>query len=793
MNHQQHSEIALTDTAGPKWRLRVAIAAIAGLTLAYLALPRNAASRGASPATTLTSAVRLFKGLPALYVNGQLTSSLLFHTTIIPEGGNSGDLPDFLNAGFKIAVISLPYEGSEKSGYWTGPREYSFDKIDAEVEGYLKQDPGILLMPKIDPVPGAWWCREFPDDISLQSDGSPTDSSKQQPCHFSFASEKYRSLAREALIALVTHLENKYGNHMLGYNLDNGIWGEWFSWGADQDSERPDRYGVEDYSLPAESAFKEWLKKEYHGQPEELRQAWGDPTATFQSAPIPSEAVRKHPTHGIFFDPAISRQVPDYFEFFNDMVAGLLLEQSHIVKEATHGRKIVGVFYGYLWTNSPSLSLNHSGHLGFEKVLNSPDVDFIVSPYTYDNRELGGADNAQTLPAAVALHHKLYFNEVDTETHLHRRQWRGGTSLRLPQNFAETRGLLLRDFGYALTGGFGMWYMDLLGGMFHDPEITQLFSEIRTVDQRSLQADKRPVGDVAVVLDEDSFMYFADQEPLFMALLDVQKQWELVFIGAPFDTVRLNDLENPALPDYKCYIFLNTFRVSAEQRAALHARFRRNHATAVWVYAPGYIDKNLSVENMSALTGIRLAEDDSRGELRVQLTSQDHPYTASLPVGLAYGTDINVDEIKETFDQQVYLQDVAGHNLPGFSISPRFWGNDDGARVLGQLVGVDRPGLLVKEQPGWTSVYSSAPILPAALLRNIARAAGCNIYSDANDVVYANQNFLVIYAPTAGLRTIRLPRAARVVDLLQNKTLATHATQFTLGMSANETKLFALQ
>jgi hypothetical protein len=338
-----------------------------------------------------------------------------------------------------------------------------------------------------------------------------------------------------------------------------------------------------------------------------------------------------------------------------------------------------------------------------------------------------------------------------------------------------------------------MWYMDLLGEMFHDPEITKLFSQIRAIDRRYLQADKRPAADVAVVLDEDSFTYFADQEPLFMPLLDVQKQWGLVFMGTPFDTVRLNDLTNPALRDYKCYIFLNTFRVTSEQRATLHARLRRNHATAVWVYAPGYIDKNLSVGNMSALTGIRLAEDNSRGELRVQLTSTDHPYTASLPAGLAYGTDVNVDEIKQTFDQQVYLQDVSGHHLPGFSISPRFWGDDDGAKVLGRLAGLDRPGLLVKEQAGWTSVYSSAPILPAALLRNIARAAGCNIYSDANDVVYANQNFLAIYAPTEGVRTILIPRAARVVDLLQDKTLATHGTRFTLRMAANETRLFALQ
>ena len=186
----------------------------------------------ASQPATLTSTVKQFKGLPALYVNGKLTSSLFFHTTLYPAGGSSRDLPDFLDAGLKVAVISLPYEGDEKSFYWTGPKKYEFDKLDAEVEGYLKQDPQILIMPKIDPVPGAWWCRAFPNEISLQSDGSPTASSKEQPCHFSFASRKYRSLARDALIALVTHLESKFGNNMLGYHLENGSSGEWFSWDA---------------------------------------------------------------------------------------------------------------------------------------------------------------------------------------------------------------------------------------------------------------------------------------------------------------------------------------------------------------------------------------------------------------------------------------------------------------------------------------------------------------------------------------------------------------------------------
>ena len=257
-------------------------------------------------------------------------------------------------------------------------------------------------------------------------------------------------------------------------------------------------------------------------------------------------------------------------------------------------------------------------------------------------------------------------------------------------------------------------------------------------------------------------------------------------MGTPFDDVRLNDLAGNALRDYKFYVFLNTFRVTPEQRAALRARFKRNHATALWVYAPGYIDKRRSVENISVLTGIRLAENDSAGELRVQITSQDHLYTNSLPAGLAYGTDVNVENIRPSYNSHGYLKE-------GLRVSPRFFGDDEGAKVLGRLVGIDRPGLLVKEQPGWTSVYSSSPIVPAALLRNIARTAGCNIYSDANDVLYVNRSFLAIYAPTGGSRTIRLPRPARVVDLLENKTLSAGGRQFTLNMSANEAELLALE
>jgi hypothetical protein len=131
--------------------------------------------------------------------------------------------------------------------------------------------------------------------------------------------------------------------------------------------------------------------------------------------------------------------------------------------------------------------------------------------------------------------------------------------------------------------------------------------------------------------------------------------------------------------------------------------------------------------------------------------------------------------------------------LPGFRIAPRFWSDDPGAKVLGILAGLDKPGLVVKKQDGWTSVYSSAPILPAVLLREIARAAGCHIYSDAGDVVVANRKLLSIYAPAGGTRMVRLPQRSTVVDLLENRTLADKVKEFPLVMAPNSTVLLAIE
>jgi hypothetical protein len=472
-------------------------------------------------------------------------------------------------------------------------------------------------------------------------------------------------------------------------------------------------------------------------------------------------------------------------------VASVLVENAAWVKKLTGRKKIVGSFYGYLWCNFPNLSAVHSGQLGLTKVLNCPDVDFICSPYTYDNKGLGGPNNSQTLPEAAALHGKLYFNEVDTETHLKQRQWRWGNSLNNPTNFAETKGLLVRDYAYSLTKGNGLWWTDLMGGDYHSDEIVGLLKKLKEIDEKYLESRPGGNAEIAVILDESAFTYTGDGEPLWNALLTAQKQWEFGFIGAPWEPQLLSDIGNPKLRDYKFYIFLNTFHVTAAQREAIHAKLKKNHATALWVYAPGYIDGDrCSIDNMQALTGIKFGEDMTAGELHVDFSDETKP--------ISWGTDVKVAEITRYYDHQLYLKDprdpTLKRDLPGFRISPRFYADDPTAVTKGGVLqGVNKTGFAGKPVDGWNSFYSAVPIVPAPVLRFMAYSAGCHIYDDGGDVVSANANFLSIYSPTGGERTIQLPKKSRVIDLLADKVVAEGVTEFPLKLAANESVLYRLE
>jgi hypothetical protein len=225
--------------------------------------------------------VKLQQGMPALFVDGKLTSTLTFWMK------DPKDVQPFTKAGIRIADFSMPFG-------WVGPEKYDFTKTDEVMDvmdGYLKSDPNLLALPRFEIQPGPWWCQEFPHKITLRADGTPAVF--RAPCHPSFASTRYRELAQGALQAFLTHVEGKYGDRIVGYFPGNDIYGEWFSWNAYWEAQPgtspPTKFGVEDYSEPAKAAFQQWLRKKYQGREDALRAAWGQSQASFEDASVPSE------------------------------------------------------------------------------------------------------------------------------------------------------------------------------------------------------------------------------------------------------------------------------------------------------------------------------------------------------------------------------------------------------------------------------------------------------------------------------------------------------------------------
>jgi hypothetical protein len=201
--------------------------------------------------------------------------------------------------------------------------------------------------------------------------------------------------------------------------------------------------------------------------------------------------------------------------------------------------------------------------------------------------------------------------------------------------------------------------------------------------------------------------------------------------------------------------------------------------TALWFYAPGYINSDheeavVSADNMTDLTGFHFGLGRSYWAPFMHLTDFAHPITQGLSQDLFWGTTR--------------------------SIAPIFHLADPEARVLGEVVyglGRCQPGLGIKTvRPAasaepWTSVYLATPTVPPSVLRGIARHAGVHLYSEAGDVLYATHDLLSVHTVAGGARTFQLPRRVEVVyDLFNERLLAGDAAQFSVELAPASTALY---
>jgi len=734
--------------------------------------------------------VKRYKGSTFLFINGKPTPTILAYTT--PKYW-----PDFKKAGVQIVTYSIPIG-------WIGPERFDFTETDMRIKEFLSVDPETLILPRIT-FPGSnndWWCKLYPEELVKLSNG-------EFGTGHSSASLIWRKEASSALSKFVEHIEKSdYADNIIGYHICDGHFSEWFAWdSANFEKEVHNlRYvcspGFDakncptpwpDYSKPMSRAFKEWLYKKYQGDVEALRKSWRDPNVDFSTATIPSRVERVSSENFLLRDPAKCMKVIDYDLCFQDIHSDTILSLCRVAKEKVGARKIVGVFYGYTWTGFfRGFYMQNAGHLALSRLLHSPYVDFIAAPYDYDNRGTEGVCFSQSIPETVVLHGKLFFTEADPKTFLTdpAMKWHHKGHLK-PQSLEETVEILKRDYSYAHSMGIGVWWTDLFGqGWYHHEGIIQALTKIQKIESNLLEFDHSSNREIAVILDEKSLLYERPCQNLIMSLRSVQRQWELAYIGAPFDTYLQSDFidHEETLRKYKLYIFPNNVHVTKDEMEKIKDVVRENRKVAIWIWAPGLIvDDNLSTDNIRNLTGINVNYENIEAHLHIDITNYNHPITMDLPRGSCFGPEISRWHTT-LFTEAGFIEDD-----PSFTIGPIFYSDDPKALVLGKLSINNKAGFAIKEFKDWISIYASTPMISKDIIRNIAKFAGVHIYVESGDLVYSNKHFLCVYPRLGGKKVISLPEPRTIIDLWNDNLIAKNTSRVEVSMKANTAYIYLLK
>ncbi len=713
--------------------------------------------------------VKPWRGAPALFVHGQPVGPMAFR-----GGGEPGLTRRTYAAGIRVYLI-----------WWRmAPPRVGFSGLDRAVRQMQDAAPDayFILVPRFTPTKG--FAAAHPDGTVRFNDGAAdhfgSPVPKLRPAgvpRYSFASKAWRERAAAGLRALVQHVrQSDYDDRIVGYFIGAGHCGEWIWWCDFNHG----RYAL-DYSPAMQAAFRAYLRAKYRGVAR-LQAAWRDERVTFESAAVPPLARRLRPSLGDFFDPAKDAPVRDYAEAHSAVVSDSILRLAREVKDADDGRSLVGLFYGslqctnYLW----------GGQADYLRVFDSPDIDFMASPFTYENRGVGDHAPFRSLLGSLRLRGKLWFAEADDRT-----SFAGPAQVRYgaPDNLPDSIEMLWRDFAHVAAANVQGWWTCFGPKWFDHPDILACFRRMQQLGQESLAWDRSTNGEVAVLIDRRSLL--ACESRLSVLCVDRARIHEWGRLGTMPDYFALEDAARPEVQRYKLYLLPNAFSLTTEQRRLVDRYLKRDGNVLVWYHAAGVINPDVSpawsLQHCRELTGMRLGCVMKRAGAEMKLLPSGDPAVAGLPAGMQFGS----------FTRPVTSGPPGASpanpiHLPPVTLHPRFHVADADATPLARYTEGGQVGMAIKRFSDWTSVYIGTPAAPAAVLRALARAAGAHLYLDTDDVVYHSRSLLAVHTATAGRRTVRLPRRCNVLDARTGQPVATGVDHFDVDMPARRTFVYRL-
>ena len=342
---------------------------------------------------------------------------------------------------------------------WSLWKEGKFDDaafertLNSQVASIVAQDPEALIFVRWWLYMPRDWAKHNPGESIVYDDGSTEIPLLGGPwAHASYASKAWLSAYTKIVDTAVRRLSaGSYADRIFMVRVGYGNCGEWNNFGYHQEK-------FPGFSPQMLDAYRTWLKQRY-GSIDRLNAAWHTALSGFGAVAIPTREERLAGKAGdILRNPADTGNVRDFYRFFSEFTVSLIEHFGRAIKAASGNRLLYGVFYGY-YTHHLSGFPYHmldSGHYALGRLLDSPYVDTLCSPYSYNDRNRG---STLGMPLeSIKAHGKLFLAEMDLPTHLadpKRYQADANSGLRFAQAEEQTLTLYRRDFGRVLTWGVG--------------------------------------------------------------------------------------------------------------------------------------------------------------------------------------------------------------------------------------------------------------------------------------------------------------------------------------------------
>ena len=341
--------------------------------------------------------------------------------------------------------------------------------------------------------------------------------------------------------------------------------------------------------------------------------AWQQAQGRPDPIDIPPMSVRDHMSHEDFLrSPENDMLALQYWQFVNDSVANTILTFAEIARPIVGDDIDIGCFYGYILEKSHR-TLVSCGHLAYEKVLDSPLIDFLISPGTYVDRQIGGGSGFLIPSGTAAVRGKHLLHECDQRSHTSNTYLSPYINLRIRGTWPDEKSTvsgLKRETALGLIKRTHLWWFDMWGDFYQGEQVMKTLEKAQQIWKAHSAAPARDVCEVAMIVDPDSTYMINENNPM-TSEVNLGTRNKLNRLGAPFEVYSFNDIPKIRNFDrYKLVIFTSLFHVDEEKQKVLRDYVCKGGRHVLWMYAPGiWTGESFDAANCERLTGVPYAQD----------------------------------------------------------------------------------------------------------------------------------------------------------------------------------------